>query len=721
MFSLAVRQLVQNRKRTLITLIGIILSVSMVTAVTGFVVSTRDMMRLTYIAHSGDYHTAVYPVTAGQAAAVAADSRVESSYTQPHETDGRTVLFFRLENAKRDYAQVSETIAADHGIEEEWFSYNQELLAVEGVVAADASLMTMYGTAAVLGAIIMLGSIIVIANAFYISASERTQQFGVLKSAGATKEQIRWTVLAEGFALSVIAIPLGIAVGFGVEAIALAIANSFLLELSALNEGMFHLRVLFSGWAIAGTVAISLVTVFLSAWVPAGRAAKITAIEAISRATDIAVRPREVKTSPLVAKLFGFEGSLAAKALKRSRGKYRATVISLVVSVALFILGSGFGDMVTVATDIIYRDFGINVIMQAREVDAASISAITDGLAELPGELSATKFIYADAEVSGDILTPDARRYWEGPAMESALNPGSNIRLIALSDNEFVKLCELAGITPEAVTTASLQGILVNYDVAEGAGRRAIYRPFEYESGMSLNVTVPDGSVQALELVAAADNITTGIAPYTNSYKMNIVLPASAVEGLAGDAPYSQVYWVANAEDSGVYTDLAYDVFESVWPEGRYTVLDYDQNARFMRSISMLMMVFVYGFIGMLSLIAVTSVLGTISTNINLRLPEFAMLSSVGMTPGGLRRMLNLESLFYGLKALIIGLPVSLALYWLLYMMINASIGFDFTLPWMSMAVSSAAVMLITFATMGYSTRAMKGKNTVELIRKMNI
>jgi putative ABC transport system permease protein len=123
----------------------------------------------------------------------------------------------------------------------------------------------------------------------------------------------------------------------------------------------------------------------------------------------------------------------------------------------------------------------------------------------------------------------------------------------------------------------------------------------------------------------------------------------------------------------------------------------------------------------MLSLIAITSVLGTISTNIKLRMPEFAMLTSVGMTPEGVRRMLSLESLFYGLKALIIGLPISFLGYYLLYLGMNLKIGFAFIWPWQSMLFSAAAVMLITFGTMRYSAKMLRGANTVELIRTINI
>ena len=131
--------------------------------------------------------------------------------------------------------------------------------------------------------------------------------------------------------------------------------------------------------------------------------------------------------------------------------------------------------------------------------------------------------------------------------------------------------------------------------------------------------------------------------------------------------------------------------------------------------------IFCYGFITLMMLISVTSVLNTISTNMQLRKKEFAMLQSVGMTKRAMGRMLRFESFFYGVKALLYAVPVSIGISYLMYRMFSKSFSFPFTLPWMQYLVAVLGVFLLTFATMWYATRKMRKQSIVETIRQDSI
>lgn len=716
------RQLLKNKKRTMITLTGIVLSVAMVTAVAGFVVSTRDMLRRTYIANYGDFHIGIYPVTKEQADKIANDSRVESSSTKQNEES--LTVYFRIKDVDRKYEQTAKKIAEEYEVESADFIFNKELLAAEGILADDQSIRAMYAIGSVLGLIISCGSIIVISNAFYISSSERIRQFGILKSVGATKQQIRKTVLAEGIVLSIIGIPAGVLTGLVVETAALAIANSMLYEVSQLNEGNLYLRVIFSGWAILASVAISLVTVFLSAYLPAGRAAKISTIDAIRLSKEVSVKPGQVKTFAVIHKLFGFEGSLAAKSLKRSSGKYRATVISLVVSITLYIIGSGFGLMLTKATDIVYTDYGINVVMSYKGADDEKLDLIRKKLADIPdSEINFGKTVSMRTTEAGQILTDDAKTYYAGTKLVNDEGVLTSVTLISVDDTAFADICRLAGISETTVMQDdTVKGILVNIARMDYEGKRMEFSPFIYKNGMALPVLFPDSDRQIdIKLAGSINEAPTIIVATALYYNVNIILPESSFRMIAGDYGV-EAYWTAKAPDSAAYCKAAEEIMSSVLPDdSKYSIFDYEQGNRINRDITRLMMTFIYGFVGMLTLIAITSVVGTISTNINLRAQEFAVLASVGMTEAGLRRMLNLESLLYGLKALLIGLPLALALYYLLYKAIGISIGFDFIWPYEGVLISIIAVMLITFGTMRHSSRKLSGKSIVETLSIVSI
>lgn len=132
--------------------------------------------------------------------------------------------------------------------------------------------------------------------------------------------------------------------------------------------------------------------------------------------------------------------------------------------------------------------------------------------------------------------------------------------------------------------------------------------------------------------------------------------------------------------------------------------------------------VFSYGFIVLISLICASNVFNTISTNIQLRRRDFGTLKSVGMTETGMRKMLILECLTYGLKALLYGLPPSAALCWLIYRMTIRRTSFEaFALPWAAIGIAAASVFCVVFASMFYASRKLNRYDPIQAIREENI
>ena len=149
-----------------------------------------------------------------------------------------------------------------------------------------------------------------------------------------------------------------------------------------------------------------------------------------------------------------------------------------------------------------------------------------------------------------------------------------------------------------------------------------------------------------------------------------------------------------------------------------YSALDEQRNANNMLTV---VRVFSYGFITLISLICVANVFNTISTNIALRRRDFAMLRSVGMTRGGLNRMVCFECGLYGFRALLIGLPLTAALTYLLY---RAAVGMyynnNFHLSWSSVLIASLSVFLVVFVSMMYAMRKVKKDNPIDALKEEN-
>jgi len=102
-------------------------------------------------------------------------------------------------------------------------------------------------------------------------------------------------------------------------------------------------------------IVVGFATVLISAYIPAKRALRISPIDAIRQTQDIKIEAKKVKTSKLVYKLFGFEGMIASKNFKRNRRKYRTTVVSLFMSVVLFISSSSFCAYITKSANSVVR------------------------------------------------------------------------------------------------------------------------------------------------------------------------------------------------------------------------------------------------------------------------------------------------------------------------------------------------------------------------------
>ena len=219
------------------------------------------------------------------------------------------------------------------------------------------------GLLSLLIGLIVFGSVSLIYNSFSISVSERTKQFGILKSIGATKKQIKKSVLYEASVLCSIGIPIGLISGcLGIAITFYFLSDSIATFLAELTD--LKMRFVFSPVAIIAASVISFVTVIISAYIPAKKAIKINPIESVRQSNEIKVNRRSVKVSPLTEKLFGFEATLSSKNFKRNKKKYRATVFSLFVSVVLFISASSlstyFTDIVAAESQDMNYDVAIN-------------------------------------------------------------------------------------------------------------------------------------------------------------------------------------------------------------------------------------------------------------------------------------------------------------------------------------------------------------------------
>ena len=227
--------------------------------------------------------------------------------------------------------------------------YHTNLFAYLGIADNRPIWGTLWMAAAVLAAVIVVASVSLIYNAFAISVAERTRQFGLLASLGASKRQLRRTVLAEALLLGALGVPLGLLAGVaGTAGVFAASQEAFA---AMLGSGATGLQVHVDAGALAAAAALSFATLLVSAWVPSARAARVSAVDAIRQTQDVrlskraeraAASKRQAGAAPVrpgaAGRIFGVPGFVAHRNLSRAASRGRTVVASLAVSVALVVV-----------------------------------------------------------------------------------------------------------------------------------------------------------------------------------------------------------------------------------------------------------------------------------------------------------------------------------------------------------------------------------------------
>ena len=239
---------------------------------------------------------------------------------------------------------------------------NSNLVTLESGIIKDATMQGLAVAVGVVAIIIIFTSVFCIKNSFDISITEKTKQYGMLASVGATRKQIKRNVYYEAFILGIIGTPIGIICGELAAYILIIISNNLVAE--AL---MIRLVFSFSWYAILFAIALATITIYLSARKSAKRASKITPLVAIRNSEEIKIKSKKIKSPKIINKIFGIGGEIAYKNLKRSKKKYRTTVISIILCVATFIAVSSFINLAFRVVKIEYQNMDYNILVGFEE------------------------------------------------------------------------------------------------------------------------------------------------------------------------------------------------------------------------------------------------------------------------------------------------------------------------------------------------------------------
>ena len=588
-------------------------------------------------------------------------------------------------------------------------------------------LVTMLPIVLVVLILIVIASVMLIYNAFGMSLSERVRYLGMLASVGATKSQKRKSVYFEGAILGAIGIPVGILAGILGISITLKLVGHKIIStgmIAGVNDSNMQMKTVVPAWAIIGIILVSIFTIFISAFIPARKASKITPIDAIRQRQEIKVKPKKLKAPKYIKKIFGYEGELAYKNLKRNGKKSRLITVSIALSIVLFISCNYFCSMFIQASG-----YEKNIPYQiSTTITYGHKKELYDALDKMQGVnkyyIDATDMSISLGKSSPFIKNNEIKDMANYTSDYSKLFGGEkdvSTVIHYVDDSEFNTLCENNGIDYNAFYGDSLKCVLLN-NLTHKQDTTKVFNDSIIGKHIIQNPDYASDDRNPLDIEVG------GLVKFDkNSLPCNLVAPG--VVGII--MPYSQYINVVNkgvkANDISmnvcVETDEHKEVAENLTTllnekdfGGSY-VSDNVDTLETMNTVIFIIQVFVYGFITLISLITIANIINTISANIALRRKEFAMLKSVGTTPKGFSKMVSLESVFYALKAVIFGVPISVLISVVLNKMLGeSSIPYHFDIKlYLSVII---VVFVLILITMIYSVRKLKSDNIIEALKE---
>lgn len=584
---------------------------------------------------------------------------------------------------------------------------NYWLLRWELLTFSSGTMNMLYAMSAIAILVIIVTSVLCIRNSFVISLTEKMKMYGRLASVGTTSGQQKKIVYYEASFLGCVGIPLGILSG-------IAATRILIWAVGGLVEDAADIALVFdtSAAAILLAALLAAVTIFFSAAKPARKAARLSPISAIRANDEIKTGKGGLGCPGLVRRIFGIGGTVAYKNLKRARVKYRTTVLSIVVSVAVLIGLTTFTDLMFLAAGVYYEDAVGQLKVSIYGSDSYENALKAAGLEGVKEAEIVRRSHFAVS--AGQIpYTQEYREYRSNQGFEEEGIVGVSVR--TLGDQAYARYCESVGVSVEEAEDKAI--VISSYKHTGREGDKIYVEEGEVARYYAGDVISGVNEYAGLEIQVL---IQTAKKPAFLSDSSDVVIIVSdawldAQPLLEPDHPYVDVWmWCEDADEIERIVRSDLELLN-------YNVTNYDASYRANRSMYLLVAIFLYGFITVVALIGITNIINTITTNMELRVPEFAMLRAVGMTGREFRRMIWLESLFYGGKALIIGIPLGVLISFCFHRAFGEGIVTDFRFPWSGILTAFIAVAALLFGIMRYSMGKINKKDIIETIRNENI
>ncbi len=576
-----------------------------------------------------------------------------------------------------DTPRIAELV----GISPETVIYNYELLAMYLIRAPqDTAPRLLFPMFLLITAMASFSLIVIIHNAFALSMNARIYQFGIFSSIGATPKQIRSCLLQEAAALCAVPVLVGNLLGIAGSMGLLQMVNLLLgSSVPGRHEAVFGYHPL----VFVLTLLVTVVTIWISAWLPARKLSKRTPLEAIKNTGELQLKRR--KKSPLLALLFGMEGELAGNALKAQRKALRTASLSLIFSFMAFTLMQCFFTLSGISTRETYFEryqdvWDIMVTLKDTEVDSFEETAEIQGL---PGVESAVVYQKATAKriVTEEELS-EAMKSMGGFSHASddfvTQTEGGwliNVPILILDDTSFLAYCEQIGIT------LRLDGAVIwnqIRDVTNPDFRHPQYMPY-VKGGNATSLLRQSGEEEMtaeIPVLSYTEEVPVLREEYAtlDYYELAHFIPVSLwkeIKGQIGGVEEDTYIRVLGGENvtleelNELQSEISRLIGQKYTIESENRIQELEANNNQIQG----MKVILGGFCVLLAIIGIGNVFSNTLGFVRQRKREFARYMSVGLTPKGIRKMFCVEALVIAGRPVLLTLPLAVLVVWFMLRM----------------------------------------------------
>ena len=566
-----------------------------------------------------------------------------------------------------DTMQIAKVL----GVSSKNVIYNHELLAMYMIRdPQDTAPRLLFPLFILITGLASFSLIIVIHNSFAVSMNARIHQFGIFSSIGATPKQIRACLLQEAAALCILPILIGNLLGILISMGIIHMVNSLLgSDVAGRREAVFGYHPL----VLVATLLLTVVTIWISAWMPARKLSRLTPLEAIKNTGELQLKRK--KKSPLLTCLFGLEGELAGGALKAQKRALRTASLSLIFSFLAFTIMQSFFALSGISTRETYfeRYQGVwDIMVTVKDTDVDSFSE-AQKLQEISGIRSAIVYQKAVAKriIAEDEISEDMKSFGGFAVADDNYvrkTDGGwlvNVPIVILDDASFLAYCEQIGITPQ------LNGAVIwnqIRDVTNPDFRHPRYMPYvKGENAVSiLRQSGKEEMTAEVPVLSYTEKVPVLREEYAtlDYYELVHFIPVSLwkeIKGQIGGGKEDAYICMLGRENvtAGELDALQRQVDSLIAgnykTESENRIQEAEANDKQIQG----MMTIFGGFCVLLAVIGIGNVFSNTLGFVRQRKREFARYMSVGMTQGEIKKMFCVEALTIAGRPILITLPLA--------------------------------------------------------------